>query len=129
MKGTLLLGRLKTFPNAEWKYNRLSDILPFLSFVKPRIGVIQNVSNLSIISLDKVYQDEEKIVRYGLEPLEKAHILGESELEQIAKWYIQTQTALDSGAFEKTFNIGNKEYILETNSHENSRHLNLKVLG
>lgn len=119
---------LTAYPDAKWHHNKLSDILPFLIFVKPRISLIQDISGLRIISLDKVYHDEEKIIRHGLKPLEKAQILGESELEQIAKWYIQTQTALKQDAFEKTFNIGDREYMLETNSHKNSRHLNLKVL-
>lgn len=119
---------LRAYPDAEWNYNKISDILPFVKAVKPRIGLIQTMSGLSLISLDKFYHGEEHIIRYGLEPLEKAQILGEPELAQVAKWYRQTQTANHGRGFEKRFDISGKQYKLETNLYQNSRHLNLKVL-
>jgi hypothetical protein len=40
-----------------------------------RIGNNQSLFDLSIICLSRKYFDEEKVVRYGLEPLTKAGIL------------------------------------------------------
>lgn len=120
---------LKEYPDAEWNKNKLADVLPFVKLVKPRIGLIQNTVGLKIISLDRNYHDEEEIIKYGLEPLKKAQILEESEIEQVTKWYKQTQIDLNhENAFEKTFDINDKKYKLETNSKHNYRHLDLKVL-
>lgn len=120
---------LKEFPDAELSYNKLADILPFVKLVKPRITIRTDISGLKIISLDRNYHDEEEIIKYGLEPLKKAQILEESELEQVTRWYKQTQTNLNpEDTFEKIFSINNKKYKLETNSDKNHRHLDLKVL-
>ena len=118
-------------PNAEWNFNRICDILPFLKRVMPRIGRNQSIFGLSIISLDGKVQNEREIIQYGLEPLLTARIITEEETKWIVNWYLQTQPAWDSGGaghFQKEFEIDGVKYKLITDSYRNCRDLNLQVL-
>lgn len=122
---------VKEQPQAEWSNNKLKDILPFVKKVMPRIGKIQSLFGLSIISLDGKSENEKAIVEYGLEPLLKANVITKEEAEKIIIWYNQTEPSWDSGGhsrrFEKTFEIGGKTYRLATDSYRNCRDLNLMI--
>jgi len=118
-------------PDAEWGYNKMRSLIPFLKRVMPRIGKNQSLFGLSIISLDGKSQNEKWIVRYGLEPLLKAQILTQEEVGQIVVWYEQTDPTWDSGGarqFQKEFEIDEIKYRLITDSYRNCRDLNLQVL-
>jgi len=131
---------VKERPGAEWSYNKISGILPFIKKVMPRIGKNQSMFGLSIVSLQGVYEnkkEEERIVRYGLEPLEKAGVLSEEEIEQIVNWYAgsdpkwgphdyEAKTML---GFKKEFEIDGKKYRLMTDNYRHCRDLNLQVLN
>jgi len=123
----------KKKPDAEWSYNKIKDILPFVKKVMPRVGKNQSLFGLSIISLEGGYeiQDEEEIVRYGLEPLVKAGILTKGEVEDIVVWYHATKPSWHSSnveKFEKEFDIDGKGYRLFTDNYRNCRDLNLQVV-
>jgi len=123
----------KNKPDAEWSNNKIKDILPFVKKVMPRIGRNQSLFGLSIISLEGKYEinDEEEIVRYGLEPLVKADILTKDEVEDIVVWYHATKPSWDSNneeRFKKEFEIEGKKYILVTDNYRNCRDLNLQVV-
>lgn len=121
----------KKTPDAEWCYNKITDILPFVKKVMPRIGKNQSMFGLSIISLEGSYEvkDEEAIVRYGLEPLLKAGILTKGEVEDIVVWYHSTNPSWhgdNTERFEKQFEIDGAKYRLSTDSYRNCRDLNLQ---
>lgn len=118
--------------DAEWNYNRIRDILPFVRKVMPRIGRNQSLFGLSIISLDGKVPNEREVVQYGLEPLLAANILIKEEAERIVNWYLQTQPTWDSGGeadFVKEFETEGVKYKLMTDSYRNCRDLNLQVLS
>ncbi|MFA6146125.1 MAG: hypothetical protein WC697_02195 [Patescibacteria group bacterium] len=111
---------------AEWNYNRICDVLPFVKKVMPRIGQNQSLFGLSIISLDCKPQNMEEIIQYGLEPLLAADILTKEEVKQVVNWYLQE--AHNSGHFQKKFEIGEVKYGLVTDSHNGYLDFNLQVL-
>ena len=79
---TALEKELKENPDAYYEFSKISEILPFIKKTMPRVGNDQSVFGLSIICLSRKYFDEEKVVRYGLEPLTKAEILTDVELKR-----------------------------------------------
>lgn len=118
-------------PEAEWHYNRVKDILPFVKIVMPRIAQIQSLLGFSIICLDGKFKGEEEVVKYGLEPLLVANILTKKESEQIINWYLQRKPTWDSEwgkYFRKEFEIEGIKYRLITDSCRNCRDLNLQVI-
>ncbi|MBU0547030.1 MAG: hypothetical protein ABH876_01180 [Patescibacteria group bacterium] len=125
---------VKKNPDAEWHFNKISKILPFLKKVMPRIGNGQSLFGLSIVCLSvkpkrKAY--EEKIVRYGLEPLLKANILTEEEAGKIVQWFLKTKPTWNSGGagyFTKDFEIDGTKYRLITDSYRGFRDLNIQIL-
>jgi hypothetical protein len=118
-------------PNAEWNCNKISEILPFLKKVMPRIGSKgQSLFGLSFICLDvkPEKEDERKIIEYGLEPLLKAEIITKEEAEEIIQWFLKTKPTWDSNHesdFKKEFEIDGKKYTISTDSIRNYRDLNL----
>ncbi len=122
---------LKENPDVEWNYNKLSGIFPFVKLIMPRIAKNQSLFGLSIISLDKIYPEEEGIIRYGLEPLVKEGILEEMETNKIVNWFKQTTPTWDSNnnqRFEKIFIVGPNKYKLLTDCYRGCRDLNLRVV-
>jgi hypothetical protein len=126
---------LKDNPNAEWNCNKIKEILPFLKKVMSRIGRDQSLLGFSIICLaskPRKKEDEERIVRYGLEPLLKAKILTETEAKRIVQWFLKTKPTWDSGGaghFTKEFQVDGTKYRLITDSYRDYRDLNLQVLN
>lgn len=117
--------------DVEWNFKKICDFLPFIKKVMPRISSNQSIFGLSIISLGGKTQEEEEIVRYGLEPLLRANILTKEEVELIINWYIHTKPTWESGGaghFQKEFEIDKVKYRLITDSYRNCRDLNLQVL-
>ena len=86
---------LKESPDATWEDFKISEILPFIKKTMPRIGNNQSLFGLSIISLARKYSDEEKVVKYGLEPLTKAGILTDVEVNQIVDRFKKTEPTWD----------------------------------
>lgn len=122
---------LRKNPDAEWNYNRVKDLLPFVKKVMPRIGQNQSLFGFSIISLNGKLKNEKEVVKHGLDPLLTAEIITEKEADQIINWYLETQLTWDSGGaghFQKVFHIGGIGYRLITDSCRNCRDLNLQVL-
>lgn len=120
-------------PEAEWHFNKIKDILPFCKKVIPRIGRGQSLFGLSLICLDVKprKEKEERIVRYGLEPLLRAGILTTEEANRIVKWFLDTKPTCDSGGadqFEKEFEIEGTKYRLITDSYRSYRDLNLQII-
>ncbi len=118
-------------PYAEWNYNKLSEIFPFVKLVMPRIAKNQSLFGLSIISFDEIYSEEEGIIKYGLEPLTKKGILEEMEIDKIVNWFKQTTPTWHSNnsqKFEKTFIVGPNKYKLSTDCYRGCRDLNLNVV-
>jgi len=120
-------------PDAEWNYNKIREILPFVKKVMPRIGQSQSLFGLSIISLASKCEakEEQRIVRYGLEPLLKSGVLAEEDVEEIVQWFLETTPTWDTGGdwqFKKEFEIDGIKYGLITDSHRNHRDLNLQVI-
>jgi hypothetical protein len=127
---------LKETPDAEWNCNKLSEVLPFIKKVMPRIGKNQSLFGLSIISLEGQVEDrkvEEKIVRYGLEPLKTANILSDDNIKEIVDWYALSDpkwgphdyATRTRPNFEKKFEIDGKTYRLSTDNYRNFKDLNL----
>lgn len=121
--------------NPEIKYNhqKVSDFLPFIKAVQPRIGKKQSLFGLSLICLEGDYPNVEEIVAQGLEPLIKAGILAGEEASQIKDWYKKTEPTWDTNynnpsPFEKTFEIEGKKYKLYTSCDRCFRDLNLQVV-
>jgi hypothetical protein len=118
-------------PDAEWSDNKISDILPFIKTVKPRITSNQSAFGFSILSLDRSYEDEPRVIAYGLEPLVKAEILTNDEANQIGDWYKNTSPSWDSnnlGRFEKNFAVDGHTYKLITDCYRGCRDLNLLLV-
>ncbi|KPJ56867.1 hypothetical protein AMJ49_03580 [Parcubacteria bacterium DG_74_2] len=121
----------KENPDAEWSCNKINEILPFIKKVMPRIGRNQSLFGLSIISLLGKPKNEGEIIRYGLEPLLKAGVLTEEEMNKIIEWFQKTKPTWNSGGagdFTKEFEIEGKKYRLITDSYRNYRDLNLQVV-
>jgi hypothetical protein len=96
----------------------------------PRIGNNQSVFDLSIISLTRKYSDEEKVIKYGLEPLTKAGILTDVEVKKVVDWFKKTEPTWDSNdrkGFAKTFKIKGIKYKLMTDCCRGYRDLNLHI--
>jgi hypothetical protein len=116
---------------AEWSCNCIKPLVPFLKKVMPRVGQNQSLFGLSIISLKEKVPNEENVVRYGLEPLLKAKIVSDEDVEKIVAWYKTTNPNWDSNnskRFEKEFVIDEVNYKLITDSYRNCRDLNLQVI-
>ncbi len=92
----ILEKELKENPDACYEFSKISEILPFIKKTMPRVGNDQSVFGLSIVSLARKYSDEEKVVKYGLEPLTKAGILTDVEVEKIVDWFKKTEPTWDS---------------------------------
>ena len=121
---------LKEDPDAHYEFSKISEILPFIKKTMPRVGNDQSVFGLSIICLPRKYSDEEKVVRYGLEPLTRAGILTDVEVEKIVDWFKTTEPTWDSNdrkGFAKTFKIDGIKYKLMTDSCRRYRDLNLHI--
>jgi len=129
---------LKKRPDAAWNENKISEVLPFIKKIMPRIGRNQSLFGLSIISLEgriEGRKKEEKIVRYGLEPLKKADVLSDDEVQRIVEWYAfsdprwgpHDHAARTYPNFEKEFEINGKRYKLRTDNYRNCRDLNLQI--
>jgi hypothetical protein len=115
-------------PDANWRDNRIVDLLPFMRKVMPRIATTQSLFGLSIVSLEKRLANEEEVVRYGLQPILAAGILTEGEVGQIVDWYLRTRPTQDSGGhphFKKEFEVDGTRYRLMTDSIRYCRDLNL----
>ncbi len=119
---------LKENPDAEWNYNKLSGVFPFVKLIMPRIAKSQSLFGLSIISLDEIHSEEEGIIRYGLEPLAKKGILEEMEIDKIVNWFKQGPDPFYYHNFEKTFIVGPNKYKLSTDCYRGYRDLNLNVV-
>jgi hypothetical protein len=127
---TALEKELKEDPDAYCEFSKISEVLPFIKKTLPRIGNNQSVFGLSIISLARKYSDEEKVVRYGLEPLTKAGILTDVEVKKIVDWFKKTEPTWDSDdrkGFAKTFKIDGIKYRLMTDCCRGYRDLNLHI--
>ena len=116
--------------NPGWRDFPITGLIPFVRKVLPRVARVQSLFGPSIICLeDKPKpQEEEAIVRYGLEPLLKANILTDGEVQQIVDWYLSTQPTWDaenSKRFQKVFDVDGTRYELMTDSYRNCRDLNL----
>lgn len=129
-------GWLKDNPDVEWNYNKLSEILPFIKKVLPRIGKNQSMFGFSIISLRGDLEKLDEIVLYGLEPLHDADILDQNEVQKIVNWYVGSTPQWDSHSpkaysqpkgFNKKFTIDGINYELRTDNYRNYRDLNLVV--
>ena len=121
---------LKEDPDAYYECFKISKILPFIKKTMPRVGNDQSVFGLSIICLPRKYFDEEKVVRYGLEPLTKAGILTDVEVKKIVNWFKKTEPTWDSDnrkGFAKTFKIDGITYKLMTDCCRGYRDLNLHI--
>ena len=121
---------LKEDPDAYYEFSKISKILPFIKKTMPRVGNDQSVFGLSIICLPRKYFDEEKVVRYGLEPLTKAGILTDVEVKKIVDWFKKTEPTWDSDdrkGFAKTFKIDGIKYKLMTDCCRGYRDLNLHI--
>ena len=123
---------VKDDPRAEWCEIGISKVLPFIRKAMPRIGKNQSMFGLSIISIEGAYsaEEDERIVRYGLEPLVKSGILNEGDVKDIVAWYQSTKPSWDSGSgerYEKKFGIDGQKYRLVTDSYRNCRDLNLQI--
>ena len=100
----------------------------------PRIGSKgQSLFGLSLICLETKpsKEFEEKIVRYGLDPLLKAAIINEKEADEIVQWFLKTKPSWESNntsKFEKEFELDGKKYKILTDSYRNYRDLNLLPL-
>jgi len=95
-----------------------------------RIGNDQSVFGLSIICLSRKYSDEEKVIRYGLEPLTRAGILTDVEVKKVVSWFKKTEPTWDSNdrkGFAKTFKIDGIKYELMTDCCRGYRDLNLHI--
>jgi len=130
---------VKENPNAEYNCNKISEILPFVKKVMPRLSRNQSLFGLSIISIEGKIRDKEReevIVMYGIEPLQKAGILTGRDVRRVVNWYRGSEPRWDSHDytartkpnFEKEFSIGNRKYRLITDNYRNFRDLNLQVL-
>ncbi len=121
---------LKEDPDAMWEEFKISEILPFIKKTMPRIGNNQSVFDLSIICLPRKYSGEEKVVKYGLEPLTKAGILTNVEVKKVVNWFRKTEPTWDSNdrkGFVKTFKIDEITYELMTDCCRGYRDLNLHI--
>ncbi|MFC1697230.1 hypothetical protein ACFL1H_02785 [Nanoarchaeota archaeon] len=115
-------------PDCEYNCNKVKELLPFVKKVKPRVGQNQSLFGLSIISLDRKYQNEKDIVEYGLEPLVNAQILNKNEVNKIVTWYLDKDPSVkEVFAFHKVFNINGDTYELITDCYRGFRDLNLRV--
>jgi hypothetical protein len=123
---------VKRDPKANWCYNIISEILPFAKEVMPRVARIQIPGGLSIISLEGNHKEnEEEIVKYGLEPLVKSGIFTQGDVETVVKWYRSVKPTYNWNnpkPFEKRFEIKGQEYCLITQYERNSRNLGLLVV-
>lgn len=123
----------KDDPKAEWNYNNILELLPFMRKAMPRIGNNQSMFGLSLISLKGEYKDAEleRTVRYGLEPLVGSGIVTREDGEAAVAWFLSTKPGWDSNnrtRFEKRFEIDGQKYKLMTDCYRNCRDLNLQAV-
>ena len=104
------------------------DGKPFRMSVPPRNDYDGEIDWL-IVSLYG-QDNEEKIVKYGLEPLTKAGILTNVEVKQVVDWFKKTEPTWDSNdrkGFAKIFKIDEITYELMTDCCRGYRDLNLHI--
>lgn len=111
---------------------KVTYLLPFLRQVKPFLAKNQSMFGLSIISLEGEKQNEEVIIRYGLEPLKQDGVLTENDVKRVVNWFSKTEPTWDSGnnqcaPFKKSFEIEGKKYQLRTDCYRGCRDLNLII--
>lgn len=117
------------------------NFLPFIKGVVPRIAEIQNSSShVNLICIEgrlscrstvpsgelifnecEGYAREKSIITFGLDPLVRASILNNKEVEEILKWFANIQVLVhERGAFSKHIELKDEKYTLYT------RHIELE---
>lgn len=129
-------GWVKDNPDVKWNYNKISELLPFIKKILPRVGKNQSLFGFSIISLLGDLDELGLIVLYGLEPLHDADILDQREVQAIVNWFTDSTPLWDNHSkgvysqpkdFNKKFMIDGVNYELRTDNYRNYRDLNLVI--